>query len=150
MVWQLLKIPLHYLQIDALRKHVVSAVLAEKRCGRAPDGQSGALTRARFANELLREASAHRVRVSVRQSVNRVCSRVTHLTHDVLDSAQVVELGCGDVAPMLIGLLAPSAFWLLPSRSLRSRSCRSSSAPAYENQCRENAVDGLVNIAEWA
>jgi hypothetical protein len=53
-VWQLLEIPLHYLQIDALRKRVAAAVLAEKRCGREPDGQSGALTCARIANELPR------------------------------------------------------------------------------------------------
>ena len=55
MVWQLLEIPLHYLQIDALRKRVASAVLAETTCGRAPDGQSGALAYARCANELLKE-----------------------------------------------------------------------------------------------
>jgi hypothetical protein len=72
MVWQLLAIPLHYLQIDAIRKRVASAVLAQTRCGREPDGQSGALICARFANEHLSEASAHRVRVSVGQSVNRV------------------------------------------------------------------------------
>jgi hypothetical protein len=61
MVWQQLEIPLHYLQIDALRKRVASTVLAEKRCGREPDWQSGALTCAGFANEHLSEASAHRV-----------------------------------------------------------------------------------------
>ena len=33
MVWLLLEIPLHYLQIDALRKRVASAVLAETTCG---------------------------------------------------------------------------------------------------------------------
>ena len=89
MVWQPLKISLHYLQIDALRKRVASAVLAETRCGRTPDGQSGALACARIANELLNEANAHRVRVSV----NRVCSRVIHVIHDVPSSDRVVELG---------------------------------------------------------
>ena len=64
MVWPQLEILLHYLQIDALRKRVAAAVLAEKRCGRAPDWQSGALTCARFANEHLSEASVPRVRVS--------------------------------------------------------------------------------------
>ena len=32
MVWQQLKIALHFLQIEALRKRVASAVLAETRC----------------------------------------------------------------------------------------------------------------------
>jgi hypothetical protein len=57
-VWQLLEIPLHYLQIEALCKRVASAVLAETKCGREPDGQSGALTCARFSNELLRARRA--------------------------------------------------------------------------------------------
>jgi len=95
------------------------------------------------------EASAHRVRISVGQSVNRTCSRVTHLIHDVPGSDRVVGFGCGDVAPMFIALLAPLRFWLLPSRSLPSLSCRTSDL-AYENRCRENAVDGSVNITEWA
>ena len=55
MTRQLSEVPLHYLQIYALRKRVTAAVLAEKRCGREPDGQSGAPTYARIANELPRE-----------------------------------------------------------------------------------------------
>lgn len=55
MVWQLPEISLHYLQIEALRKPVASAVLAETGCGRAPDGPSGARPRAKFAIELLKE-----------------------------------------------------------------------------------------------
>jgi len=41
MVWPQLEILLHYLQIDALRTRVAAAVLAEERCGRAPDWQAG-------------------------------------------------------------------------------------------------------------
>jgi len=64
MVWQLLEIPLHYLQIDALRRRMAPAILAETRCGREPDGESGALICARIASEHLSDASAHRVKVS--------------------------------------------------------------------------------------
>ena len=64
MVWQLLEFSLQYLQIDALRKPVTPAVSAETSRGRATHWQSGALARARFANEYLRDASAHRLRVS--------------------------------------------------------------------------------------
>jgi len=64
MVWQLLEFSLQYLQIDALHKSVTPAVSAETSCGRATDWQSGALTRARFASEHLRDASAHRLRGS--------------------------------------------------------------------------------------
>jgi len=65
MVWQLLKLSLQYLQIDALRERVASTVLAVTRCDRAPEGQSGVLTCARVANEHQSKASVQRVRVSV-------------------------------------------------------------------------------------
>ena len=64
MVWQLLEFSLHYLQINALRKRLVSAILAETRCDREPEGESGALTYGRIAIEHLSDASAHRVRIS--------------------------------------------------------------------------------------
>jgi hypothetical protein len=40
--------------------------------------------------------------------------------------------------------------WLLSSKSLGSSPYRASSAPAYENQGRENVVDGPVNTVESA
>src|SRR6185503_9678745 len=53
-VRHLLGIPLHYLQTDAHRTRAVTAVLAEKRCGRELDWQSHTLTCARFARTQLR------------------------------------------------------------------------------------------------
>jgi len=64
MVWQLPEFSLQYLQIDALHKPVTPAVSAETRRDRATDWRSGALTRARFASEHLKDASARRLRVS--------------------------------------------------------------------------------------
>ena len=75
------------------------------------------------------EASAHRVRVSVGQSVNRVCSRVTHFIHDVAGSDQVVGLGCGTWRQCSSPCLPPLRF-LASSFKIPPVSCRSSSTPA--------------------
>jgi hypothetical protein len=110
MVWPQLEILLHYLQIDALRTRVAAAVLAEKRCGRAPDWQSGALTCARCANEHL-EGGERTSCQGIRTTVHHPrLSKVTHLIHGVAGSELVFEFDCDDVPPMFIALLAPLRF----------------------------------------
>jgi len=103
-----------------------------KRCGRAPDWQSGALTCARCANEILSKRGERTSCQGIRTTVHQPrLSKVTHLIYGVAGSDLVVELDVMMWHRCLSPCSHPSAFWLLCSRSLRSRSCRSSSAPLH-------------------
>ena len=79
-------------------------------------------------------------------------SKGTHcINNNVAGSGLVIGLGVVTGRRGSSSCSSPSACCFLPSRSLRSHSCKpSSSAPADEDQSRENAVARPINIALWA